>query len=96
MLVQPTSPNRRLDLKFHIVVSSTYSLDDLPWHQSGSLSASFAFLNWTEFVSTECIYTTIYDPHCEDRVNFSQASYAQYVANVLGNLGFRAAPRKQL
>ena len=42
------------------------------------------------------VFTTIYDPHCEDRVNFSQASYAQYVANVLGNLGFRAAPRKQL
>ena len=74
MLVQPTSPNRRLDLKFHIAVSATYSLDDLPWHQSGSLSASQAFLNWTEFVSIGCIYTTIYDPNCEDRVNFSQAS----------------------
>ena len=74
-------------------MSSTYSLDDLPRHQSGSLSASQAFLNWTEFVSIGCIYTAIYDPQCEDRVNFSQASsrtvYSIYVS---GNLGFRAAP----
>ena len=72
---------------------STYSLDDFPRHQSGSLSVSQAFLNWTEFVSIGCIYTAIYDPQCEDRVNFSQASsrtvYSIYVS---GNLGFRAAP----
>ena len=93
MLVQPTSPNRRLDLKFHIAVSSTYSLDDLPRHQSGSLSASQAFLNWTEFVSIGCIYTAIYDPNCEARVNISQASSRTVYSNyVLGGFGFRAAP----
>ena len=92
MLVQPTSPNRRLDLKFHIAVSSTYSLDDLPRHQSGSLSVSQAFLNWSEFVSIGCIIQPYMIHIVKTESTLVRPPHAQYVANVLGNLGFRAAP----
>ena len=71
---------------------STYSLDDFPRHQSGSLSVSQAFLNWSEFVSIGCIIQPYMIHIVKTESTLVRPPHAQYVANVSGNLGFRAAP----